>query len=69
MSKEVADLFRRALILNVKMRNLAPLPEPPEITTLAPCQLSYWVASLFADSPKEQQRASMTLKRFVGTVK
>lgn len=70
LASEVAELFRNALHLHVKMRREKrsssrlsssirypaeastseaddEVDEPPELTELTPCQLSYWIGHVF----------------------
>ena len=58
LAEEVADLFRNVVRLSVKLRE-APVPpelaDPTQLTTLRPEMLSFWVASLFAGNPYNQQ--------------
>lgn len=58
LAEVVADLFRNVVRLSVKLKE-APVPpelaEPSQLTTLTPSQLSFWVASLFAGNPYNQQ--------------
>lgn len=59
LGKEVADLFRSLVSLSLKLREGPMLPasvtSPQQLTTLAPRELSFWVASLFAGNPYQQQ--------------
>lgn len=56
--EEVAELFRSTLRLDLKARKMSATEEqmePPELTSLAPQDFSFWVASLFAESQPSQQ--------------
>jgi Lon protease-like protein len=58
LAEQVAELFRNVVRLSVKLRE-APVPpelaDPTQLTTLAPSDLSFWVASLFAGNAYNQQ--------------
>ena len=69
LAEEVAELFRNVVKLSVKLKE-APVPpelaEPSQLTTLSPSELSFWVASLFAGNPFNQQsllEEDSTMKR------
>lgn len=69
LAKEVADLLRSTIKLNVKMQSLS-VPEdqlePKELDELGPVELSYWVASFFSDVKLLQQNLleeESTIKR------
>lgn len=58
LAKEVADLLRSTIRLNVKMNGISASDdqlEPEELEALAPRDLSYWIASFFADVKYLQQ--------------
>jgi Lon protease-like protein len=56
---EVAQLFRDVVKLSTKLKDISDadpeLLEPKELETLSSRDLSFWVASLFAGSPYNQQ--------------
>ena len=58
LAAEVAELFRNVVRLSVKLRE-APVPSelenPSQLTVLGPSELSFWVASVFAGNPYNQQ--------------
>jgi len=69
LAEQVAELFRNVVRLSVKLRE-APVPpelaDPSQLTTLAPSELSFWVASLFAGNAYNQQailEENNTIKR------
>ncbi len=69
LAEQVAELFRNVVRLSVKLRE-APVPpelaDPTQLTTLAPSELSFWVASLFAGNAYNQQailEENNTIKR------
>ncbi|EFN59067.1 hypothetical protein CHLNCDRAFT_137801 [Chlorella variabilis] len=58
LAAEVAELFRSVVSLSVKLKATsvpADITNPKQLSELAPCQLSFWVASLFAGNPYQQQ--------------
>lgn len=58
LAREVADLFRNVVSLSVKLRDTtvpSDLANPRQLAELAPRELSFWVASLFAGNPYQQQ--------------
>ncbi|PNW87554.1 hypothetical protein CHLRE_02g141550v5 [Chlamydomonas reinhardtii] len=58
LAKEVSDLLRATIKLNVKLNNVEASDdqlEPEELAGLRPRDLSYWVASFFADIKVLQQ--------------
>ena len=59
MRDEVAQLFRDVVKLSTKLKEISDvdpeLLEPKELETLSSRDLSFWVASLFAGSPYNQQ--------------
>ncbi|KAG2423218.1 hypothetical protein HXX76_015475 [Chlamydomonas incerta] len=58
LAKEVADLLRATIKLNVKLNNVEASDdqlEPEELAGLRPRDLSYWVASFFGDIKVLQQ--------------
>lgn len=58
LAGEVAGLLRDTLRLRMKLNPVQvdeALMDPEELTTLGPRELSYWITSLFADSPMQQQ--------------
>lgn len=58
LATEVAELFRSVVSLSVKLREAsvpADIANPRQLSELAPRDLSFWVASLFAASPYQQQ--------------
>ncbi|GLC41480.1 hypothetical protein PLESTB_001007100 [Pleodorina starrii] len=58
LAKEVADLLRSTIRLNVKLNNLEASEdqlEPEELAGLGPRDLSYWIASFFGDIKVLQQ--------------
>jgi len=69
LAKEVAQLLRDTIKLNVKMQSLDVEEErlsPKELDSLGPKELSYWVASFFQDVKLLQQNLleeDSTLKR------
>ena len=56
---EVAQLFRDVVKLSTKLKDIPDadpeLLEPKELETLSSTDLSFWIASLFAGSPIQQQ--------------
>lgn len=54
LAREVSDLFRNVVALSVKLKE-ASVPDeianPRQLAELAPRELSFWVASLFAGNP------------------
>jgi len=69
LAEEVAGLFRDVVRLSSKVRDSELDPEvmdPPQLEQLGPSDLSFWVASLFAGNPYNQQallEEDSTLKR------
>ncbi|KAI8110970.1 hypothetical protein M9434_004544 [Picochlorum sp. BPE23] len=58
LGREVADLFKDVVKLSTKIKDAdvdEDVLEPKELQTLGPRDLSFWVASLFAGSPYNQQ--------------
>lgn len=59
LREEVAILFRDVVKLSTKLKDFSDADkevlEPKELETLNPRDLSFWVASLFAGSPYNQQ--------------
>ncbi|KAL4859539.1 LON peptidase N-terminal domain and RING finger protein 3 [Chlorella vulgaris] len=58
LAAEVAELFRSVVSLSVKLKATsvpADIANPRQLTELGPFDLSFWVASLFAGSPYQQQ--------------
>jgi len=58
LAREVADMLRNTIKLNVKMNNIKATDdqlEPEELGELGPRELSYWVASFFGDVKQLQQ--------------
>ncbi|GFR48354.1 hypothetical protein Agub_g10243 [Astrephomene gubernaculifera] len=58
LAREVSDLLRSTVRLNVKLNNIEASEdqlEPEELAGLGPRDLSYWVASFFADIRVLQQ--------------
>lgn len=59
LAKEVADLLRSTIRLNVKLNNIQASEdqlEPEELAGLGPRDLSYWIASFFGDVKGLQQK-------------
>ncbi|KXZ50336.1 hypothetical protein GPECTOR_17g977 [Gonium pectorale] len=69
LAREVADLLRSTIRLNVKLNNLEATEdtlEPQELSDLGPRDLSYWIATFFQDIKVLQQsllEEDSTLKR------
>ncbi|KAL4430787.1 hypothetical protein ABPG75_006043 [Micractinium tetrahymenae] len=58
LAKEVSDLFRNVVSLSVKLKDSTvpdEIANPRQLAELAPRELSFWVASLFAGNPYQQQ--------------
>lgn len=58
LAREVAELLRNTIKLNLKMQNISVSDdqlEPQELNELGPRELSYWVASFFSDVKVLQQ--------------
>ena len=58
LAHQVAELLRNVIRLNVKMQQTIAtdeMIEPEELSKLGPRELSYWVASFFADVKLLQQ--------------
>lgn len=58
LAQDVAQLFKDVVQLSVKLKEADVEPEvmePKELDSLRPRDLSFWVASLFAGSPYNQQ--------------
>jgi ATP-dependent Lon protease len=69
LAVDIATSFRQVLRLSAKLRD-APVPagvaDPVQLQDLGPRELSFWVASLFAGNPYNQQallEEENTLKR------
>lgn len=57
MSGEVLEMYRNAVKLRRKVEDEANVDEdPPEPSGADPHELSFWFASLFAESQLEQQK-------------
>ena len=60
LADEVGDLFRSVVTLSVKLREAAAVPpdiaDPRQLRELSPSGISFWVASLFAGNPYQQQQ-------------
>lgn len=58
----MADLFRNVVSLSVKLKE-ATVPDeianPRQLAELAPRELSFWVASLFAGNPYQVRTAAL----------
>ena len=56
----MGDLFRSVVTLSVKLREAAAVPpdiaDPRQLRELSPSGISFWVASLFAGNPYQQQQ-------------
>jgi hypothetical protein len=69
LADQVSELLRNVIRLNVKMQNTIATDEtlePEELSKLGPRELSYWVASFFADVKLLQQNLleeGSTIKR------
>lgn len=61
LAREVSDLFRNVVSLSVKLKE-ATVPDeianPRQLAELAPRELSFWVASLFAGNPYQVRAAA-----------
>lgn len=59
LGREVGELFRSLVSLSLKLRDGPALPkevtDPSQLNDLDPWGLSFWVASLFAGNPFQQQ--------------
>lgn len=58
LAAEVAQLFRSVVQLSVKLRETSvpsDITNPRQLDELSPRELSFWVGSLFAGSPYQQQ--------------
>lgn len=66
LAAEVAELFRSVVSLSVKLKATsvpADITNPKQLSELAPCQLSFWVASLFAGNPYQVRPANTHFAR------
>lgn len=59
LAKDVAQLYRDVASLSLKLKdqsvNVQDMEEPAALSTYGPRELSFWVASLFAGNPYNQQ--------------
>jgi hypothetical protein len=60
LAGEVAELFRSVVSLSVKVKDTsvpADIANPRQLSELGPCDLSFWVASLFAGNAYQVRAA------------
>jgi len=58
LSGEVAQLFKDVVRLSAKLKDVAveeAVADPPQLSTLGPREMSFYIASLFAGNPYNQQ--------------
>ncbi|KAK9811961.1 hypothetical protein WJX73_003219 [Symbiochloris irregularis] len=54
-AKELRQLFKELLILNAKIKQRDPTKAPEQLDAWQPREVSYYIASLIAESPTHQQ--------------